>query len=64
MSNASRRLERNSFIPFRPTLQDILVDEYFATCEVDLLDTEIGGGFEVWYQFGTGDLLKAIVGRR
>src|SRR5258708_3864443 len=45
-------------IPFRPTMQHIIVDEYFAAREVDLLHTEIGGGFEVWPQLGGGDLLK------
>src|SRR5258707_9424672 len=46
-------------------MQHIIVDEYFAAREVDLLHTEIGGGFEVWPQLGGGDLLKATVrGRR
>jgi hypothetical protein len=48
-------------IPFCPSLQYIFVYEDFATREANLLDAEVGGGFEVWPQFSGADLLKAIV---
>src|SRR5262245_41009264 len=44
-------------IPFGSTVQHVFVHEDFAAREVDFLDTETGGGFEMWPQFDASDLL-------
>jgi hypothetical protein len=50
-------------VSFGSAMQDILVHEDFTACEVDFLDTELGGCVEMWSQFVAGDLFQAVVGR-